>query len=835
MLLHRRAGDVLFQENEYSTALVLVVSGFVAFYSLEHLNATLEMFRRHPLCHFSSLHHVLSKAADLEDASSSSGSSAVRASTTGVLTSPAKTRTALSGVHLQTLHAGNVFRVGVLHDATISPATVIAQTDVELLVLDEAACSELLLLHSPAIDLSHFETPLSRRSSGSNVSVANDAIHETAAMASAEMQRPIVLSQTQDDDDDPLASRAVASSSPTPALLKFLETQSLPWLPVAVSDAKRQLVLREMRVVTLAPGELVLRHGDVVSHTMIVLSGSLAVYVRPNVDSAARVLDASQRSVRSLMLERHVTSNYATTSSQLSTLRDVRQRQQKRALLQHKMNRMLQRHAEDADEADAATSATRAEKAARGLFVQSVMTALNESKRRREADAAEEPATVAPVKPSVASRAPRSRRSVFRAVVSKAHFQHRIDESRSRRANEEPSTSPEHLQPSSGTTAPPSSPEKTRVTTVTPVAATTNDVRDERLLLCHLVIGDVCAEEALDAASALRSRHDVVVEPPQVATLLCLDRRKLHAILSRSDDDAEQELRGRSNAAKSKWKLAEQRLVRRRSETEGGRAGSSSMPKLMELFRNVLNQRFYLTMRAIAEIPLLRELPDHAKRELCMATRFEALERFGNAYKDAETRRTLQSNAPREAVTGDRRPRYFFVVSGRIGLFPRSNALLSATQLALSAAGAATTTATTGNGASSSSSSTGNSRLSGTTGGSSSAAAANVLAAHMEQCLVDVGPTEGFGEFEILVPEASRHALLAIALEPTKLLSFPADCFLKWWPTVQEMQRNIAYVRHEVPYFSRLELDKISCLYLSLRFQSVARGASTCLFERVTP
>ncbi|KAJ0406903.1 hypothetical protein P43SY_001754 [Pythium insidiosum] len=820
MLLHRRAGDVLFQENEYSTALVLVLSGFVAFYSLEHLNATLEMFRRHPLCHFSSLHHVLTKALETEDASAVSSSSAAPHTSTlrppgnGGVASPAKARTALSGVHLQTLHAGNVFRVGVLDQATVSPATVIAHTDVELLVLNTTACSALLRQHSPIVDLSRYEAPLSRRSSGSNAAIVDDTIPETAS--TTEMHRPIVLSHAQGK----AARRAFPSSSPTPSLLKFLDTQPVPWL--SVSDAKRQLILREMRVVTVAPGELVVHHGDVVSHAIVVLTGSLAVYVRPNAESAAHVLDASQRSVRSLMLERHVTSNYATTSSQLSTLRDARQRQQKRAFLQHKMNRMLQRHAEDVDEPDAPASPTH-EKAARGLFVQSVLVALNESKRRQETEHQSNSASVALAKPVTASKAPRSRRSVFRAVVSKAQFQHRIDETR-RNGTETNSALPAE-SPRTGTTAPPSSPEKTRSGHSAPVAAAV-DSSDERLLLCHLVLGDVYAEEALDLASALRSRHDVVVESPHAASLLCLDRHKLHAILARTDDDAEQELRGRSNAAKNKWRLAEQRLVRKRSETDGSRTGSSSMPKLVELFRNVLNQRFYLTMRAIADIPLLRELPDHAKRELCMATRFEALERFSNAYKDSETRRVAPpSNASREAVgdrRGDRRPRYFYVVSGRIGVFPRSNGLLSATQLALAASGTATAPV----------SGSTSSRTSVAVA-SSSSNAASVLAAHMEQCLVEVGPNQGFGEFEILVPEASRHALLAIALEPTKLLSFPADCFLTWWPTVREMQQNIAYVRHDVPYFSRLELDKISYLYLSLRFQSVARGAK--IWEQSDP
>ncbi|RLN98433.1 hypothetical protein BBJ28_00023873, partial [Nothophytophthora sp. Chile5] len=261
------------------------------------------------------------------------------------------------------------------------------------------------------------------------------------------------------------------------------------------------------------------------------------------------------------------------------------------------------------------------------------------------------------------------------------------------------------------------------------------------------------------------------------AEVLCLDRHVFHSIMSKSEEDVENELQKRSLTAKAKWQLAGKKIFKRGSqssmEEHDLRLGGKKMPKLFGLFKNILNQRRFLTMGTIADIAPLRDLPDEVRRELCINARFEALDRYTNAYTDSG-----DSNRPGL--------RFFLVLSGRITLTakgPNSNLL----------AQNPTTTSSIG-----------------------------------DQGLREIVAGEGFGEFEILMPEAAAD-VAAIAAEPTKLLSIPADMFLKHWPFTQEMRGNIDYLQSQVPYFASLDLERIAYLYHSFSFQTHTRGTSTLL------
>lgn len=779
-VVHKAAGDVLFHEGEESQYLIVLLTGFLSFYSLEHMSTTLEMFQKHSFCHFSSFQSSQTNPEDfvvdgfLEETGGTRTNVAI-----------AKHRAAMHGVHIQTLHAHNAFRTGVLLDGTICPATVVAQTNCECLVLEESVYVNLLKSHKPAVDLGKADFPplsvLSARSNGDQDD-DNDELGETTPPGSLRS----ILSQCN------------PSILPS-AVAKYFERTQLPWL--TRSSLKMQQLLHSMRCVSVHPGERLVRCNDVLDHLIIVLEGKLSLFVRQNED-VSTFLDASQRSVRSLMLERSVTSNYSTTSQQLykeahgsgfgagarglsspgaRARGRIGSRQDaiaKRKIIRNKISRISES----------------------GLFVNSVLAAVNEEKLQKCArggtviDIPEyqqltsnfvEAAVMPTLPESPSSSSPlhhdrnRSTASILiHSAASKTKLQQKIETRRATRTSLDGSLS-------------------------------------GSLFFCHLGPGEVFGEEILAPHGIFRSNHDVFVDTstspapasavagisPSLANnstsggtqLILLDRQLFHSINSKTDAELEKELRVRSMLAKSKWHKAERKITCKLSQvsihgtdTIGGGGNGKGTSKLFNLFKNILNQRCFLTMCTIADIPLLRDLPDASKRELCLAARFEALERGMNAYKE---------NGAHSSG-----PRYYFLLSGRIGLYGKN---LIGTFFSYS---------------------------NSSTSNSSSAVPGTTTTTTTENCLREVLAGDGFGEFELLVPEFSR-CISALALDSScRLLSFPAAAFLKHWPHTAQMKSDIEYLRTRVPFFSRLELEKIAYLYTTLSFQTFTRGSS--IFEQ---
>ncbi|KAF1318661.1 hypothetical protein FI667_g13664, partial [Globisporangium splendens] len=736
-VVHKQAGDVLFHESEESQYIVVILAGFVSFYSLEHMSTTLEMFQKHTFCRYSSFRGSQTNPEDFV-ADGEVDMSTNRAA------AMAKHRAAMHGIHIQTLHAHNAFRTGVLLDGTMCPATVVAQTNCECLVLDETAYMQLLEIHSPVIDLTKFNLPLTLGDSH-----ASHSKSEANGLTSP-----------------PGSLRSIATQhNPTtlhPALMKAIEHTSLPWL--TRSPLKLQQLVRGMRCISVAPGERLIRFSDELDHLIIVLSGKLTLYIRSS-DDASSVLDASQRSVRSLMFERSVTSNYSTTSQQLykeagaHTRGRIGSRQDafaKRKIIRSKITRIS------------------GVVGGSGLFLDSVLAAVNEERLLKTGI----PTVIEEPEPKAESSSPKSeilkerRQSrpslLLQFAASKAKLQQKLDVRRG-----------------------------------TGTASLGHDRAAGSLFLCHLGPGEVYGEEVLSPLGSYRSVHDVFAEAstpsitnsksagssattsaaPGGAQLLLLSRELFHSINSKSDAEIEKESRVRSKLAKIKWHKAERKITRKLSQATVVDQGKT--PKLFNLFKNILNQRCFLTMRVIADIPLLRDLLDSSKRELYLAARFEALERHMNAYK--------------ENGANSSGPRYYILLSGRIGLFAKN--LNSSFFLHSS-----------GNNASN---------------GVGSAAAMTGT----ENCLREILAGDGFGEFEILVPEFSR-SIAAVALEPCRLLSFPAAMFIKHWSHISTVKSAIEYLRTRVPFFSRLELEKIACLYHTLSFQTFTRGSSKYSFPR---
>lgn len=776
-VVHKAVGDVLFHEGEESQYLVVLLTGFLSFYSLEHMSTTLEMFQKHSFCHFSSFQGSQTNPEDfvvdelLEETGGTRTSVAI-----------AKHRAAMHGVHIQTLHAHNAFRTGVLLDGTVCPATVVAQTNCECLVLEESVYVNLLKSHKPVVDLGKVDFPslsvLSARSNGDQ-NDDNDELGETTPSGSLRS----ILSQRN-------------PSTLSSAVAKFLERTQLPWL--TRSSLKMQQLLYGMRCVSVHPGERLVRCNDVLDHLIIVLSGKLSLFVRQNED-VSTFLDASQRSVRSLMLERSVTSNYSTTSQQLykeahgsSISAEARglsspgagargrigSRQDafaKRKIIRSKISRISES----------------------GLFVNSVLAAVHEEKLQKRARGG----TVIDI--------PEHQQLTSNAV--KAAIIPTLPES-------PPFSSPLHHDRNRSTVSIliHSAASKTKLQQKIETRRATRTSLDGglsgSLFLCHLGPGEVFGDEILAPHGNFRSNHDVFVDtstsptPASAAAgisplannstsggtqLILLDRQLFHSINSKTDAELEKELRVRSKLAKSKWHKAECKITCKLSQvsihgtdTTGGGGTGKGTSKFFNLFKNILNQRCFLTMRTIADIPLLRDLSDASKRELCLAARFEALERGMNAYKE------------NGAHSSD--PRYYFLLSGRIGLYGKN---LNGTFFSYSS-----------------------------TSNSSSAVPGTTTTTSTENCLREVLAGEGFGEFELLVPEFSR-CISALALDSScRLLSFPAATFLKHWPHTAQMKSDIEYLRTRVPFFSRLELEKIAYLYTTLSFQTFTRGSS--IFEQ---
>ncbi|TMW63562.1 hypothetical protein Poli38472_002503 [Pythium oligandrum] len=774
VIVRKHAGEVIFHENEVCTALVILRHGFLAIYSLENLSTTAEMFYRHPFCQFSSLHHLFTKANIHKSGITEDKS--VSPTMTPPLT---RHRSAMYGVHLQTLHPPNAFRVGVLKDNNACPATIVAHSDCELLVVDQAIYDELLKKHTGVVDLRSFDYEKNAPSCSNEEGSKQGENATTVVNVST---RAIQL-----------GPRWLTATAPSVALRKHLEVIKLPWL--TTSDAKLQLLLRSIKVLTLSPGDRVLRRGDVVGQLLIVLAGSLTLYVRQDQNQARNVLDASQRSVRSLMLERNVTSNYSTTSHQLYTNRDSRGIQHKRAFLKHRVNRMVTTsNAKDAGEVTSKTADPKeTKKTSPSMFVHSVLAAVRDAKLQQISVTATDEASSS-VNGGVSPK--RKTSLTFQSVVSKAHLLHRMDERR--RAID----------------TPPSSSGFDEVSNASKTTRELNNTSSGSILFCHLHPGDVYGEECLTLSVVYCSPHDIFAEldssaptsTSNLVQLLSLDRRSYLEVVAKSDEEIEKELQGRASAARAKWQLVERKITRERGSVttpQSTRLSTIKTPKLFDLLRNILNQRYYVMMRAISEIPVLTDIADTAKQELAAAARFEALERFANAYKDA-------------SPSSDVLPRYFIVLNGRIGLYPKTLAL-------------------NGSGIGSSSMASSFSPSQNTTTATSAVNYASV-AHNPELCLQEIVTGQGFGEFEILLPEdASRHHLLAFALEPTKLLSIPGELFVRHWPLIEMIRANIEYLRHEVQFFSRLEVERVSYLYHSIRFSAVYRGTKILEQSQVLP
>lgn len=783
-VVHKAAGDVLFHEGEESQYLIVLLTGFLSFYSLEHMSTTLEMFQKHSFCHFSSFQGSQTNPEDfvadgvLEETAGDTAHASVAI---------AKHRAAMHGVHIQTLHAHNAFRTGVLLDGTLCPATVVAQTNCECLVLEERVYMNLLKNHKAAVDLGNVEFPprsavLSARSSGGgdqdNGGDSNEAPPPRSLRSILSQRNPSTLSA---------------------AVVRCLERTQLPWL--TRSSLKMHQLLHGMRCVSMLPGERLVRCNDVLDHLIIVLSGKLSLFIRQNED-VSTFLDASQRSVRSLMLERSVTSNYSTTSQQLykeahnggnsgsggasspggGAHGSIVSRQDafaKRKIIRNKISRISES----------------------GLFIDSVLAAVHEEKLQKRArnsiiDVPEHQqlssnsanvvamSTVPDLPPSSPLHHNRPTPSILiHSTAAKAKLQQKIETRRATRTSLDGGLS-------------------------------------GSLFLYHLGPGEVFGDEILAPHGIFRSNHDVFVDASTSSTpatgvssslanstasggaqLILLDRHLFHSVNSKTDAELENQLRVRSKLAKSKWHTAERKITRKLSQasihnggensTSSGGTGGKGASKLFDLFKNILNQRCFLTMRTIADIPLLRDLSDASKHELCLAARFEALERGMNAYKE---------NGAHSSG-----PRYYFLLSGRIGLYGKnlngtffsySNSSTNNSSSLAAAAGSTTTTTTTAT----------------------------------ENCLREVQAGDGFGEFELLVPEFSR-CISALALESScRLLSFPAAAFLKHWPHTQQMKSDIEYLRTRVSFFSRLELEKIAYLYTTLSFQTFTRGSN--IFEQ---
>lgn len=726
------AGEVLFLEGANAKKLVVILSGFLSFYSLQYISSTVEMFQHHTFCQFTSFRSSQKNPETVlvDEISCHRHSVGHRRNSIA-----ARHRAAtMHGVHVQTLPRYNQFRTGVLHDSSVCPATVIAQTNCQYFVIDESEYTLTLQTHPPAINLSQFMNAATRVSHSQVV--ANRDNTEAPAPERSIRQRRASLANIM--------------------LIKHLQQTQINWL--SKSSAKRELMIRSMRHMAVAPGERIIRCHDLTTHLLIVVSGTLLLYVHQNPD-AFSFLNASQRSVRSLMLERSVASNYSTTSQQL-----YRQDYGTPVAAKEHFRTRLSRIADQSSIMQHHTARRK------GAFIDSVMAAVHVNKLRQ--------APQAPQLSSVntSSQNPKSSPSkenegterqvtglLLRAAVSKAKLQQK-------------------LQPEDW-------PKPVKLPSRRHGSMHEGGIS---LFLCQLSAGDVYGDEFLTSHAKTRSIHDISVEASGApassinaasttgAQLLILDRQVFLSINAKTEEEAAKELNVRCSFARNKWLLAEQKIAQALNQTGNSstRRSSTNTPTLFQLFRNIVNQRYYITMRTIAEIPLLRDIPDASKRDLCQAARLEALDKFSNVY---------QSNG------AGSNHRYYLVLSGSVGLYTK-----------MSSNGAFLTHGT----------------------GNNSLPLSSVNSMGGENCLREVQTGEGFGEFEILRPGIGRNGVHAIAHEPTKVISFPSDVFLSHWPNVEQMKTRIEYLRERVHYFSKLEVEKIAYLYHSIAFETFGRPSS---------
>lgn len=739
-VINAHAGEVLFHEGASVRKLIVLLSGFLSFYSLEHISSTVEMFQQHTFCQFTSFRHSQKNPETVAgDEASSNHRRSVGHRRNSIA---ARHRAAtMHGVHVQTLPRYNQFRTGVLHDSTVCPATVIAQTNCQFFVIDESEYLRTLQEHPPAIDLSQYMngTPKVSHSQATATTTATETT-ETSTEASPPAR----------------SIRQRRASLANITLIKHLQQRQINWL--STSSAKRELMIRSMRHMAVAPGERIIRFHDLTTHLLIVVSGTLFLYVHQNAD-ASSFLNASQRSVRSLMLERSVASNYSTTSQQLYR----EDKGMPGAAKEHFRNRISR----IADQSSFVQHHT-ARKT--GAFMDSVMAAVHVNKLRQATQATPPQAAQATQssKSSPSKEKEGSERQatglLLRAAVSKAKLQQKLRAEDQSKAEKLPSR--RHGSMHEGGVS---------------------------LFLCQLTVGDVYGDEFLTSHAKTHSIHDISVEAPSGAVtssttamsatgaqLLILDRQVFLSINAKTEEEAAKELNVRCSFARNKWLLAEQKITQTLNQTgnASARRASTKTPSLFQLFQNIVNQRYYITMRTIAEIPLLRDISDTSKRDLCQAARLEALDKYTNVY---------QSNGAGNSH------RYYLVLSGSVGLYTKA-----------SNNGGAFFSHTAAN----------------------NALPSSPVSSLGENCLREVQASEGFGEFEILCPGSGRNGVHAIAHEPTKVISFPADVFLSHWPNVEQMRTHIQYLRERVHYFTKLEVEKIACLYHSIAFETFGRPSS---------
>ncbi|OWZ16356.1 hypothetical protein PHMEG_0009862 [Phytophthora megakarya] len=708
--------EELFREGDAQRSLVVILNGFVSFYSLENMAATIDMFQRHPFCVFAAFAGSTTNPEDFvaEPRPDKGGS---------IPSAALNHRAAMHGVHVQTLPPRNAFRTGVLQEYSVCPATVLAQTDCEYLVFDENVYAWLLADHAPAVNMRGYVAP---------PEPSEIAVTSTSKDSSKPGTQPVSQTPIPQPDNRPGVI--------PPSLLLFLEGARIPWF--SPSTAKRTLLLRSMQHIHLTPGQRLMKQNEVLRHIVFVVSGKLAVYVHDN-QEVVSVSNVSQRPVQNTTLEKSVASNYSTTSSILYQERPTSAGLLNRRALQRKIARIVEVDTRG-DESNRTSTGSR--------FTDFVMHAAKEAKNR-QGSTTEEIEQVAFV-----PKAPSTRKSLH-SMVNKMKFQRKTEDQNLTNTAVE-------LKESSRT-----------------------------LFMFHLGPGDIYGDEITAPSGVFHCVHDIYAGTstttksgasesgndrphmiPMGTEVLCLDRAVLHSIIAKSEEEAATDLIGRSSDAKAKWHVASKKVFKRsgshsRLDESGEFIRIKKPPKLFDFFKNILNQRRFLTMGTLAHFPRLRDLPEDSRRELCLNARFEALDRYTDAFK---------GNGDNNGLCN----RFFLLLTGRINLVangPNSHTVFQ-----------------------------------------------NTNSSTTDPDLREICAGEGFGEFEILMSEAPTYTA-AIAAEPTKLLSIPTDMYLKHWPCIHETRGNIEYLRAQIPSFASLDLERIAYLYHSFSFQTHARG--TIIFQ----
>ncbi|KAF4046516.1 hypothetical protein GN244_ATG00905 [Phytophthora infestans] len=523
-LVSKTAGEEIYREGDSQQALVVLLSGFVSFYSLENMSAVVDMFQKHPFCMYATFSgstmnpedFVVEKGAD--------------ESANFIPSAALKHRAAMQGVHIQTLPPRNAFRTGVLQEGTVCPATVLAQTDCEYLQFDENVYARLLEEHLPAVDMSDYNKP--------------SPPSKTAAMSSSsprDVQIPKHLSSQKPATDH--------RPGTIPSwLLSFLEAAPIPWLPP--SEAKKKLLLRSMHHVHLAPGQRLIQCNETVQQVVLVVQGRLAAYVREN-QEVISILNASQRSVQSAALERSVTSNYSTTSQQLYQDRSGVGTVNRRAL-QRKIARIAE--TETSDENPKTNLAI-----ANSRFTDFVLHAAKEAQSQKAGSTSTDSSQQNPHAPK---DPPGTRRSLH-SMVNKVNV---------KRKNDDQSFNT-------------STKESTKALFMFFLGP--GDIFGEEISSpigifrsAHDIYADTTTTGSADATETSSSRSLVGTQ------ILCLDRYVLHSILAKTEEDAANELSSNAKAkwqvaSKKLFKRASHSAI----EEPGEFIRIKKPPKLFDFFQ----------------------------------------------------------------------------------------------------------------------------------------------------------------------------------------------------------------------------------------------------------